>query len=210
MIWPQKKHKDLLPSDLNNDHDSTLAGFLKQGHMHAFNELYAKYHGALYNNVLKFTKDSSCAEDIVQDTFVSLWQNRTSIDAGKSVAGWLFVNSYHRSVNWQKRKLLQNKTEQILAQHPVPIDMEEDIYPAQMQVLEDALRQLSPQKRRVLELCKLHGSTYKVTAAELNISRHTVKEYLRSALESIKKYALAHPVFKTILSAIMFLQNGAF
>ncbi len=200
----------MLPSHLNNDHDTTLVGFLKQGDMHAFNELYVKYHPALYNNVLKFTKDTACTEDIVQDTFVSLWQKRNSIDAGKSIAGWLFVNSYNRSVNWQKKKLLESRTQQILAQHPAQIEMEEDDYPAQMKLLEDALRQLSPQKRRVFELCKLRGSTYEVTAAELNISRHTVKEYLSSAMVSIKKYALAHPEFKAIVTTIILLQNGAF
>jgi RNA polymerase sigma-70 factor (ECF subfamily) len=47
--------------------------------------------------------------------------------------------------------------------------------------------QLSPQKRKVFEICKMQGRTYKKAAEELHISKYTVKEYLSEALVSIKK-----------------------
>ena len=53
--------------------------------------------------------------------------------------------------------------------------------------------QLSPQKRKVFELCKVQGRTYKKAAEELHISKYTVKEYLSEALISIKKYIGEHP-----------------
>jgi DNA-directed RNA polymerase specialized sigma subunit, sigma24 homolog len=52
---------------------------------------------------------------------------------------------------------------------------------------------LSPQKRKVFELCKVQGRTYKKAAEELHISKYTVKEYLSEALVSIKKYIGDHP-----------------
>lgn len=197
----------MLLSPLNNDHDAMLVSLLKQGNMQAFNTLYAKYHKALYVNVLKLTKDTTAAEDIVQETFISFWQKRNSIEADKSIAGWLFVISYHKSVNWQKKNLLESRTKQIMAMHPVQDEIPEETYPVQMQLLQNAIGQLSPQKRRVFELCKIHGKTYEETATELNISRHTVKEYLSSAMSSVKEYAHAHPEFKAIFPAIIMMDN---
>ena len=60
------------------------------------------------------------------------------------------------------------------------------------QLLTEAINQLSPQKRKVLELCKLQGKTYEETARELHISRHTVKEYLASAISHVKGYIRQH------------------
>lgn len=181
--------------------DPQLVALLKRGDTGAFNELYWKYHKAVYCNSLKLTKDASAAEDIVQEVFIRLWQKRESIDANKSISGWLFIISYGKSVNWFKRKLLEIRVQkELLLSNP-----EEEIsavYNLQIEVLEKAMNQLSPQKRRVFELCKLHGKSYEEAAAELNISRHTVKEYISLALSAIKEYVNAHPEYKTSLSVL--------
>ena len=52
--------------------------------------------------------------------------------------------------------------------------------------LEEAIENLPTQKRKVFYLCKLKGYTYEEAARTLNISKHTVKEYLSDAVHSIK------------------------
>jgi RNA polymerase sigma factor (sigma-70 family) len=190
--------------DLNND--ASLVALLQKSDLHAFDTLYWKYHQALYSNALKITRDTSAAEDIVQETFITLWQKRALVDAAQSISGWLFVISYNKAVNWQKKKLLETQTQKLIAATAVAEELP-GTYAAQMKVLEKALQQLSPQKRRVLELCKLQGKTYKETAAELNISSHTVKEYLSGAMATVKEYAITHPEYSVLLPAL-FLSNG--
>jgi RNA polymerase sigma-70 factor (ECF subfamily) len=68
-----------------------------------------------------------------------------------------------------------------------------DLKKEQLAAIEKAIDQLSPQKRKVFELCKVQGRTYKKAAEELHISKYTVKEYLSEALVSIKKYIGEHP-----------------
>jgi RNA polymerase sigma-70 factor (ECF subfamily) len=63
----------------------------------------------------------------------------------------------------------------------------------QINILEKAIALLSPQKRKVFELCKLQGRTYEEASAEMGISKHTVKEYLSGAMASIKEYAVNYP-----------------
>jgi len=177
---------------------------LQQGDVQAFDQLYYKYSKAVYNNALKLTRDAAAAEDIVQEVFTSLWEKRKSIDDQRSVSGWLFVLSYNRAINLLKKKLTEEK-----AKLKMPAqDTEEEwsgLQDLQMDILEKAIAGLSPQKRRVFELCKLKGKSYEETAAELHISKHTVKEYLAGAMASIKEYIHEHPEYIVAFSTSLFI-----
>ena len=172
-----------------------LALRLRNDDISAFNTLYWEYHAAVYANTLKLIKDPAIAEDIVQDVFVTLWGKRHSIDPEQDIAGWLFVVSHHKTVDQLKRKL-----KQALAQKDLSIVTEDHsivvnaaLKEEQLNAIEEAMDHLSPQKRKVFELCKVQGRTYKKAAEELHISKYTVKEYLSEALVSIKKYIGEHP-----------------
>ncbi len=172
-----------------------LASRLRNDDINAFNTLYWEYHGAVYANALKLIKDPVIAEDIVQEVFVTVWGKRHTIDPEKDFAGWLFVISYHKTVDQLKRKLKDT-----LAHRKLVISIEDnsihvniDSKEEQLTAIEKAMDQLSPQKRKVVELCKVQGRTYKKAAEELHISKYTVKEYLSEALVSIRKYIGEHP-----------------
>ena len=171
-----------------------LASRLRNDDINAFNSLYWEYHAAIYANALKLIKDPVIAEDIVQEVFVTVWGKRHSIDPDQDFAGWLFVISYHKTVDQLKRKL-----KDALAHKKISISIEDqsilvndDLKEEQLTAIEKAMDQLSPQKRKVFEICKMQGRTYKKAAEELHISKYTVKEYLSEALVSIRKYIGEH------------------
>ena len=172
-----------------------LALRLRNDDISAFNTLYWEYHAAVYANTLKLIKDPAIAEDIVQDVFVTLWGKRHSIDPEQDIAGWLFVVSHHKTVDQLKRKLKQALAQKDLSivteDHSVVVNAA--LKEEQLNAIEEAMDHLSPQKRKVFELCKVQGRTYKKAAEELHISKYTVKEYLSEALVSIKKYVGEHP-----------------
>ena len=172
-----------------------LATRLRNDDINAFNTLYWDYHAAVYANSLKLIKDPALAEDIVQEVFVTLWGKRHSIDPEQDIAGWLFVVSHHKTVDQLKRKLKQALARKNLSifteDHSIIINA--DLKEEQLCAIEEAMDQLSPQKRKVFELCKVQGRTYKNAAEELHISKYTVKEYLSEALVSIRKYIGEHP-----------------
>jgi len=171
-----------------------LALKLRNNDISAFNSLYWEYHGAVYANALKLIRDPSIAEDIVQETFVALWEKRQSIDPKQDIAGWLFVVSHHKTIDQLKRKLRHTLAEKILREVIEGQNIvEEDITEEQLNAIEKAVDQLSPQKRKVFELCKMQRRTYEKAAEELQISKYTVKEYLSEAMVSIKKYIGQHP-----------------
>ncbi|MBS1660329.1 MAG: sigma-70 family RNA polymerase sigma factor [Bacteroidetes bacterium] len=163
----------------------------------AFDTLYHKYHNPLYFNILKLTKDAEAARDILQDVFITLWKQRMTLDPQQSILPWLFVVSYNKSVDYLKRTSAESalvyETQGLAQVLPGEAELKE----AQLQLLEEAIRRLSPQKRKVFVLCKLQGKSYEETAEEMHISKHTVKEYLSGALVSIKGYVQQHPDYYT-------------
>jgi RNA polymerase sigma factor (sigma-70 family) len=88
--------------------DMEMALGLLGGSKEMFDRIYEKYHHALYLNVIKLIQDPVETQDIVQDTFLALWSKRQEIDVERSIGGWLFTVSYHRSVDLLKKKLRQS------------------------------------------------------------------------------------------------------
>lgn len=180
-------------SKLIGEHDDNEVVLrLQKDEISAFDTLYWKYHAAIYANALRLLKKPAIAEDIVQEVFIALWEKRHSLRTDKSVAGWLFVISYNKSIS-ELRHNLKVDTEKSSAEKLFSKESQtEEIKNAQWEVLEKGIEQLSPQKKKVVELCKLQGKTYEQTALELGISKHTVKEYLSDAMAILKNYVSKH------------------
>ncbi len=190
---------------MKNRKTHNLALKLRNGDISAFNALYWQYHGPVYANALKLIKDPAIAEDIVQDVFVTVWEKRNTIDPTQDIAGWLFVISQHKTVDQLKRKLRQSLAEKTLQSIiDGPCGFEDNIMQLQLDTIEKAVDQLSPQKRKVFELCKVQRRTYEKAAEELHISKYTVKEYLSEAIVSIKKYIGQHPTQAGIVIYFLF------
>ncbi|TXH20709.1 MAG: sigma-70 family RNA polymerase sigma factor [Chitinophagaceae bacterium] len=174
----------------------------------AFDILYNKYHIAIYNNVLKLTRNPIIAEDIVQETFIKLWEKRNTLDINKNISGWLFLVSHNLTIDYL-RKQVKEIAREVLPENISVNHADEELKATeeQWQILEDAIQLLSPQKKKVFELCKLQGKTYEQAANELGISKHTIKEYLSEAVMFIKKYVQDKQMLQFFAGSVFFLEN---
>lgn len=165
-----------------------LANRLRSGDVEAFNTIYWHHHQSLFANILKLVKNHSAARDILQDVFMTLWEKREMVNPEQPVMGWLFTVSFNKSVSYLRGHLKRNLSiASVFAANTAlaedsPADDERYI------ALYDAINKLSPQRRRVFELCKMEGRTYQEAAEEMNISRHTVKEYLSGSMAFVQEY----------------------
>ncbi len=166
---------------------------MAEGDMNSFDAIYWKYYKAVHGNILKLVQDNASAEDILQDVFLSLWENREKIDAARSLAGWLFVTSYNRSMTFLKRRLREKMTPVLHGEDSVEISIGQPLAEIRLKELEKAINNLSPQKQKVFYMCKLKGLSYDETADLMKISKHTVKEYLTAAFRSIKEQMMKSP-----------------
>ena len=189
--------------------DALLVERLHQNDLSAFDALYQNYHLAVYRNILKLTKDPTAAEDILQEVFIRLWEKRKQLDPGQSVAGWLFVISFNLSVDYSRLKLREQVLHRKLFSETQELSADNywKISEKQYHLLEKAIAQLTPQRRKVVKLCKLQGKTYEEAAVELNISRHTVKEHLSAAMISINEYVRKNSNQGYIAVFLLWLEN---
>jgi RNA polymerase sigma-70 factor (family 1) len=195
----------MLSNDCHSEKERLLARRLVTGDITAFNEIYRLYFHPVYSNAVKITRDQAVAEDILQEVFITLWEKRATIDPERSLAGWLFVLCYNRSINILRRRLRESLLYRQLPHPGESVPDDEIKFGVQWNILENAMSRLSPQRRRVFELCKLQGKTYEEAATELHISKYTVKEYLSAALVAIKEYSLHHPESTALLLPLFFL-----
>ncbi|MBX2924221.1 MAG: sigma-70 family RNA polymerase sigma factor [Chitinophagaceae bacterium] len=190
--------------------DTSLLLQLQADNTMAFESLYWKYHTAVYANVLKITRNRNAAEDIVQEVFFTLWEKRHSLNPDKNIAGWLFTLSFHKSIDSLKKALREPSGLPALVDLPddkMGSAGAEESQALALRRLEEAMARLSPQKRKVLELCKLQGKSYEEAAREMHISKYTVKEYLSGAVVSIREYLRTHS-FLLLLAALACLISG--
>jgi RNA polymerase sigma factor (sigma-70 family) len=172
--------------------DSKLVVKMRAGDVSAFDSLYWRYYQVVYRNILKLTKDPLVSEDILQEVFIRLWEKRQTINYEQPVVNWIFVISFNLSIDHTRKKLREQELHRKLLADSDAFPQNASLYEDYYQLLKRAIDQLSPQKQRIVKLCKLEGMTYEEAAAEMQISRHTVKEYLSAAMANLSEYIRQH------------------
>lgn len=177
------------PKLLNNE--KLLLDELRAGSAEAFTRLYRHYAEDLYYNVLSMVKDELTAEELVQDIFAHLWRKREEIKIESSFAAYLFTSSRNRVYNFfrklERDQALYKRIQAVASVHYSHI--EEALFAGENEaILRRAIENLSPQRRRAFELCKIEGLSYKDASEEMGISLSTLKDHMSNARDSIRNY----------------------
>lgn len=181
---------------------------LQSGDRTAFEQLYYIYSDRIYGSVLKLVKAEDIADELLQDTFVILWEKRHLINPDLSFKSWLYKVA-RNEVNQFYRKLARDKKLQdyVVATFTEQYShTEEDIYLKESRDLIDkAIEQLSPQRKEVFTLCKLEGKSYEEAAGILGISSSTVSNHLVKANVAVRQYLFqSKESLAVLIAAILF------
>ena len=164
---------------------------LKAGDQKAFGVLYQQYSNRIYSHLLRLTQAEHLADELLQDTFVILWEKRHTINPDLSIKSWLYKVAANE-VSQFYRKLARDKKLQeyvILSFTEAYSHTEEDIYAKESKaLLNNAIAQLSPQRQQAFTLCKIEGRSYEETAKIMGIAPSTVSNHLVKASDSIRQY----------------------
>lgn len=168
---------------------------LRSGSEKAFTLLYQHYSWQLYLNIHKMVRDPDVAQDMVQELFTRVWQHRQRETLLENFSAYLYriavnlVHDFFRKLQRDK-KLLANFTK-LASENYWHVEGDVD-FRASSQAFEEAFRKLSPQQKKVYELVRHQGLSYKRTAEVMNISPFTVKEYLSNTTKSLKRLLIRH------------------
>lgn len=152
-----------------------------------FTALYDNYSAALFSALYRMLKNTTLSEDALQNTFIKIWVNRNSYDAGKAS---LFTWMLNIACNEALELLHSNSHVQTrLAIHPDNYEFIADLNSLLQLNNEDLYKIISllkPIDRNVLELCLLRGFTCEEAAELLHISNDRVKTLMRCSYKKLK------------------------
>ncbi len=156
----------------------------------------------MYSWLIRFVKLPDLVEDIIQDTFLKIWEIRHRLNPAQSFPAYLYRISRNIAFKLLKKiSLDETLRKQVLIRFEMePDDPEKRLRWLQYQrLLENAINRLPPQRRKVFKLCRQSNKTYDEVANELGISRNTVKEHMMKAMQDIRQYFYRYGEISLIL-----------
>lgn len=192
--------------------DNELLAGLRAGDVSAFNQLYAQYSRPLYSKMFQLVKSEKVAEELLQDLFVRLWENKQRIHIQSSLHGYLYrvgvnlVYDFFRKANLDKKIKEQflSHFQDTLQIHPQDFDFRDDRDPEQ--VVTELLDTLPPQRKKVFKLCKIEGKSYQEASSLLGISVATINDHIVKAKRHLKMQISNHQTLNGLLFIYLLCQ----
>jgi RNA polymerase sigma-70 factor (ECF subfamily) len=168
--------------------DHIMLQRLQNGDPKAFECVFLAYYGKVKNFIDAIIKSETDAENLAQDIFVKLWNNREALDLQKSFHSYIYTIARNLAFNYIKH---QNVCNAYLAERPyrdTDITPEDMIYAKETALLiEMAVEKMTEQQRRIYRLSRNEELTHEEIADRLNISKKTVENQLSIVLRKLKK-----------------------
>jgi len=162
--------------------DYRLMERVKAGDMVAFNQIVDKYKDRLMNVIFRMVQGTEEAEDIVQETFLRVYQHRDSFDFRHCFSTWLYTIALNLARNeLRKRKRfkffdifdMQGKEGEIAVEMELPSNLP--------QALEKAMESLPEKYKTAFVLRDVQELPYEEVAQIMNIPLGTVKSRVNRA-----------------------------
>ena len=138
-----------------------------------YNECVDKHADAIYRFILKSCKNKALADDIVQESFLALWEN-VSIIACEKAKSFLFTTSYRKLIDTFRH---EQKNADIETIHSTE-QLSDEKYTDLNEILELALNKLPPIQKTVILLRDYENYSYKEIAEITSLSETQVKVYI--------------------------------
>jgi RNA polymerase sigma-70 factor (ECF subfamily) len=184
-----------------------LLNTLRAGDITAFEMIFKTYYQPLCNYAYSFVQDRDEAEEIVQSTFLSVWEKREGLAIHTGVKPYLYAMVRNASLNVIKHEKIKRqhaaieiavaeRSAESVTRTVMASELEDRIY--------RALNKLPEQCRLVFKLSRFEELKYAEIAEQLNISVKTVENQMGKALkimrEQLKDYL---PLLIVLMSRLL-------
>ncbi len=158
--------------------------------MVAFDAIYEKYCKRLYAFVIRYVKQEEDAEEIVQEVFIKIWENRKKINIYASFESYLFTITYNSAISLLRKKVHEKKYLEYLYSvqtEETSVELTDEIYFSELNnKMQSLLNELTPRQKEIFLLSREEGLTHEEIAKKLGISVNTVKNHIVSVLSFLK------------------------
>jgi RNA polymerase sigma factor (sigma-70 family) len=156
----------------------------------AIEALYDMYSSSLYGVISRIVIDTATAEDLLQETFVKIWNSFSAYSSEKGrLFTWMVNIARNLAIDKLRSKDFKNNSKnQELENNVTFIDEQRNtVYKPELLGLKDMVGKLKPDQKVILELVYFKGFTHVEAADELGIPLGTIKTRLRMAIIELRK-----------------------
>lgn len=178
---------------------------VKQASYEDFTRLYFMYADLLYGFVLNLTKSPDDAEDILQETFLRIWQTKENLSLETSFKSYLYTIAHNLIIDSFRKKIDSVAFEVYIQsdayQNYTENNTENEVYFDEfLDKLNEAKKKLSSRQLVIFELSREKGCSIKDIAEKMGVSEKIVKNQLTLALKTLKsELSLLHYLLLVLL-----------
>ncbi len=146
----------------------------------------------LHLSIARLVRSPAAAEDLVQDTFVRLWERRAQLPQSAMLSGYVVRTGRNLAIDFKRRERIAPFIDGVemleFMADTAPSPEHRAIAAQKLQTLSDAIAALPPRAREVFVLARIEGMTYVEIGERLGISPKTVFSHMVVALERLEAF----------------------
>ena len=153
--------------------------------------LYDMYSSSLYGIIYRIVQHEEIAEDLLQETFVKIWNSFSSFDSSKGrLFTWMVNVARNLSIDKIRSKDFRNNSKNQDIENNVNFIDEQRNTAINPEILgvKELVQKLKPEQKSILDLVYFRGYTHVEAAEELGIPLGTVKTRMRMAIITLRKF----------------------
>jgi RNA polymerase sigma-70 factor (family 1) len=174
---------------LDQDHDFIRLTSLSKGDELAFSELFNEHWEMLFKYVIRILPDEDDVADVIQETFITLWELRGKMDSVRSPKAYLLIIARNFAFRRLRERMKQSSFEERLVSFYGEADkateqaIDEKVLSS---LIDEEIDKLPSKMREVFILSRKEHLSYREIAKRLNISDQTVKKQIHNSLKYLR------------------------
>ncbi len=183
---------------------------LSEGTNEAYEKLFATYWPRIYSLVHMLVKSDIQAEDLTQDIFIKIWNNKEELPQIRNLDAYIYTVARNASLDFLKKRVLvtDNLENLIINLRDDALGPEQQlVYKDLKNCLRDGIDALPVNIREVFILSRYEGLSHEEIATQLGISVYTSKTYVVRGLKALRLYIRHHAQVQSILLAFLILNR---
>ncbi|HWW38130.1 RNA polymerase sigma-70 factor [Pedobacter sp.] len=164
---------------------------ISMGDEAAFKEVFDTYKGRVFTFVENFIHSRADAEEIVQETFLSLWQQRNSLTSVEHPRNYIYTLVRNKTMRYIGNAIRDEKMQRIILANmqSESNSTQEDIeFRESKKRIDEAIARLPEQKQKIFRMCREEGLSHEYIAAETGLSRSRVKNIMVEVLRYVRLF----------------------
>jgi RNA polymerase sigma-70 factor, ECF subfamily len=166
----------------------------------AFEKVFHEYYNGLCHFAMRFVSEREDAEEVVQDTFVRLWERRAQLNIHHSIKSYLFQSVRNSCLNRIKHQTVVREYESFFQIYGNSEINEDVLITSELeQRISKTIDQLPPERKRIFLMSRDEGLSYNQIAVALGLSVKTIENQIGRALKFLREELIDYLVILCLI-----------